>query len=110
MDRRHSPRFGVEVEGIIRSESRDEQTIVISNLSLDGCRFSAPGRRLPAGAPLVIGVGPVAVILASVAWRASAVHGVRFDQPLHPAVLDHIRLFLSKEPALVEELPFEDAA
>jgi hypothetical protein len=28
---------------------------------------------------------------------------VRFDSPLHPVVLDHIRLFLSKEPALVAE-------
>ena len=88
----------------------DEQPIAISNLSLDGCRFSAPGQRLSVGAPLMIGVGPAGAIRASVAWRASAVHGVRFDEPLHPAVLDHIRLFLSKEPALVEELPFEDAA
>jgi hypothetical protein len=31
------------------------------------------------------------------------VHGISFDEPLHPAVLDHIRLFLSREPALIEE-------
>jgi len=28
---------------------------------------------------------------------------VRFVRPLQPAVLDHIRLFVSKEPALVAE-------
>jgi len=28
---------------------------------------------------------------------------VSFDQSLHPALLDHIRLFLSTEPAVIEE-------
>lgn len=104
-DRRRAPRYGVEVAGIIRSGTIGEETVAISNLSIDGCRFSAPRRRIAAGTVLTMAVGPVGILHARVAWRVGAVHGVRFDQPLHPAVLDHIRLFLSKHPALIEERP-----
>ena len=103
--RRRGPRYGVDVAGVIRADGGTTHAVVISNLSLDGCRLSAPGRRFAAGALLTISVGPAGVLPARVAWRVGAVHGISFDQPLHPAVLDHIRLFLSREPALVEERP-----
>ncbi len=80
-----------------------EHAVAISNLSLDGCRFTASGRRIAAGTLLALGVGPVGTLHARVAWRVGSVHGISFDQPLHPAVLDYIRLFLSTEPALIEE-------
>jgi len=102
-DRRRAARYGVEVQGIIRGEGGDERSVAISNLSVEGCRLTAPGRRLAAGTVLTIGVGPVGVLQARVAWRVGAVHGISFEQSLHPAVLDHIRLFLSTEPALIEE-------
>lgn len=104
-ERRGTPRYGVEVDGIISSGSGGEDRVAISNLSLDGCRFSAPRRRIATGTVLTMKVGPVGILHARVAWRLGAVHGVSFDQQLHPAVLDHIRLFLSREPALIEERP-----
>jgi PilZ domain-containing protein len=104
-NRRRSPRYGVDVDGVIRGDSGAQHTVAISNLSVDGCRMSASGRRLAAGTALTIGVGPVGRLHARVVWRVGAVHGISFDQPLHPAVLDHIRLFLSTEPALIEERP-----
>jgi hypothetical protein len=103
--RRRSPRYGVEVEGIVRDAGGVSYTVAISSLSLDGCRLNAPGRRMAAGTLLTIGVGPAGQIPARVAWRVGPVHGVSFDQPLHRAVLDHIRMFLSAEPALIEERP-----
>jgi hypothetical protein len=102
-DRRRAARYGVELQGIIRDEGGVERAVPISNLSVDGCRLNVSGRRLAAGTLLAIGVGPVGLLHAHVAWRVGAVHGVSFDQPLHPAVLDHIRLFLSTEPAMIEE-------
>lgn len=104
-NRRRSPRYGVDVDGIIRSGGGAEHAVAIANLSVDGCRFTASGRRMAAGTLLAIGIGPVGLLHARVAWRVGAVHGVSFDQPLHPAVLDHIRLFLSQEPAFIEERP-----
>ena len=102
-NRRRAPRYGVEVDGIIRGADGATQTVAIANLSVDGCRFTAPGRRIAAGTLLTFEVGPAGPLQAQVAWRVGAVHGVSFDEPLHPAVLDHIRLFLSTEPALIEE-------
>ena len=57
---------------------------------------------IPAGTALTMAVGPVGVLHGRVAWRVGPVHGVSFDQSLHPAVLDHILVFLSTEPALIE--------
>jgi PilZ domain-containing protein len=102
-DRRGAPRYGVEVEGIIQPDKGDEDRVTISNLSCDGCRLSAPGRRFPIGTVLTLTVGPIGIVRARVTRRAGASHGVSFDQPLSSAELDHIRLFLSKEPALIEE-------
>jgi hypothetical protein len=102
-DRRRAPRYGVELEGIIRSGLWGDDKVAISSLSIDGCRFASARRRISAGTALTMALGPVGVIHASIAWRVGPIHGVRFDQALHPAVLDHIRLFLSNEPALIEE-------
>ncbi|MBO0749258.1 MAG: hypothetical protein J2O44_02350 [Porphyrobacter sp.] len=102
-EQRRSPRYGVELRGIVRSGSLADDRVIISNLSREGCRFSAPHRRIAGGTRLTIALGPVGILHARVAWRVGPVHGVSFDQPLHPAVLDHMRLFLSSEPALIEE-------
>ena len=102
-DRRGAPRYGVDVEGMIRTGSGDEDRVTISNLSCDGCRLSAPGRRFAVGTVLTMRVGPVGIVRARVTRRVGAMHGISFDEPLQTAVLDHIRLFLSKEPALIEE-------
>lgn len=104
-DRRRTTRLEVNVEGVIRRGNGVEHAVAISNLSLDGCWFTASGRRIPARTRLALSVGPLGLLHARVAWRVGAVHGVSFDQALHPAVLDHIRLFLSTEPALIEERP-----
>ena len=104
-DRRRTPRYEVEVDGLVSAKGGAAYPVAIANLSVEGCRFTASGRRIPAGTLLAIGVGPMGLLHARVAWRIGAVHGVNFDQPLHPAVLDHIRLFLSKQPALIEERP-----
>ena len=98
-----APRYGVEVEGIIRSGRGGGDSVAISNLSIDGCRFSSPRRRISVGTALIMTMGPIGIVHARIVWRAGAVHGVSFDKPLHPAMLDHVRLFLSGEPALIEE-------
>jgi hypothetical protein len=104
-NRRASPRYAVAVEAVIRAPGGSEHKASLSNLSLHGCRCSVLGRRIPAGTRLSIAVGPVTLLHARIAWRVGAVHGISFDEALHPAVLDHIRLFLSTEPALIEERP-----
>jgi hypothetical protein len=103
-DRRRSPRYGVEVEGIIREPDGASHEVTIANLSVHGCRFVS-GRHLGADTALTIRCGPVGFIHARVAWRVGDVHGIAFEQALHPAVLDRIRTYLSQQPALIEQVP-----
>jgi len=102
-DKRGAPRYGVDVEGTIRRAGGAEDRVTISNLSRDGCRLTAPGKRFAIGTVLEIAIGPIGIVSARVTRRAGASHGVSFHQPLPKAEFDHIRLFISKEPGLVAE-------
>ena len=101
-ERRGEPRYIVIVEGGLRNASGSAQPVEIFNLSASGCRFRST-RQLAEGDFLTLKVGPVGALDAKVVWREDDNHGVQFEQPLHPAVLDHVRLFLSENPALYVE-------
>ena len=93
-----SPRTEVE-----RSEARHEVTIVgrvhghggsrevtIFDLSSHGCRVE--DRALPKpGSHITIKIGSIGPIGAIVRWRRDAVTGLKFEYPLYPAILQHIR-------------------
>ena len=101
-ENRRDPRYSVTINASFGNEAVDGSAIRVTNLSARGCRFSSV-RRLDKGSAIVLAFGEAAVLDAKVRWRVGGAHGVRFSVPLHPVVLDHIRLFLSKEPALVAE-------
>ena len=101
-ENRRDPRYNVAV-GASYWNGGDGRTMVkVSNVSARGCRF-ASDRLLETGSPIVVSFGNAATVDAKVRWRVGKMHGVRFAEPLHPTVLDHIRLFLSEEPALYAE-------
>ena len=105
-ENRRDPRYSVTVEASFGNEAVAGSAVRVTNVSSRGCRFSSV-RRLDKGSPIMLAFGEAAVLDATVRWRVGGAHGVRFEAPLHPVVLDHIRLFLSKEPALVaERAPF----
>ena len=103
-EKRREPRYTVRLEAQVRNGSGSARAVRVTNLSRQGCRFELCEIRLGQGSFLTITVGPVGFLDAHVQWRDGDWHGIRFDQPLHPAVLDHLRLFLSQEPALVADL------
>lgn len=104
MEREHrrDPRYSVTVDASFGNEAVNGSAVRVTNVSARGCRFASV-RRLDKGSRIVLAFGKAAVLDAKVRWRVGGAHGVRFEAPLHPAVLDHIRLFLSEEPALVAE-------
>ena len=101
-EHRRDPRSNVTVDASFGDDTAAGTAVRVSNVSARGCRFASM-RRLDKGSPIVLAFGEAAVIDAKVRWRIGGSHGVRFEAPLHPVVLDHIRLFLSKEPATVAE-------
>jgi len=100
-EHRRDPRYNVEVGASFRNGSATRNLVKVSNISMRGCRFSS-AHALERGAPIVLTFGGVALD-AKVRWRVGKTHGVRFVEPLHSAVLDHIRLFLSETPAFSAE-------
>jgi hypothetical protein len=108
-DKRREARYFVDLAASFRNASGASRAIKVRNLSARGCRF-ATSRRMGVGDYLTITIGNLGFIDAQVKWRSGNVHGVRFAQPLHPAVLDHLRLFLSAMPALLAEGEEEQVA
>lgn len=100
---RREPRYNIAVEASVRDGSDNHQPVRVTNLSAAGCRFVSSDRRLRMRTLVSLSFGRAGVVDAKVRWRVGDMHGVRFDRPLQPAVLDHIRLFLSEKPALVAE-------
>lgn len=100
---RREPRYNIAVEASVRDGSDSHQPVSVTNLSAAGCRFVSPDLRLRMRTLVSLSFGRAGVVDAKVRWRVGDVHGVRFDRPLQPAVLDHIRMFLSEKPALVAE-------
>jgi hypothetical protein len=101
-EHRRDPRYNVAV-GASYSNGADGRSLVkVTNVSARGCRFVSE-RRLEPRAAIVVSFGRAATLDAKVRWRVGKVHGIRFAEALDQAALDHIRLFLSEEPALVAE-------
>jgi hypothetical protein len=99
---RRDPRYSVTVDASVGDEAVAGSAVRVTNVSARGCRFSSV-RRIEKGSLIVLAFGEAAVLDAKVRWRVGGAHGVRFEAPLHPVLLDHVRLFLSKEPAFVAE-------
>jgi hypothetical protein len=101
-EHRRDPRYNVAVDASVRSEAIKRSPVRVTNVSAQGCRFSSV-RRLESGSLVTMTFGEVYTLDATVRWRFGGSHGLRFEQPLHSIVLDHIRLFMSEEPAFVAE-------
>ncbi|HYC80219.1 MAG TPA: PilZ domain-containing protein [Croceibacterium sp.] len=103
-EKRRDARYGVDVDARVRNGMGAPRPVKVTNLSVSGCRFAALGNGIGVDAFVTITFGRLGFLDARVKWRAGEMHGIRFEQSLHPAVLDHIRYFLSQEAAFVEEV------
>lgn len=86
--RRAGDRKTVRLVASVRERCSTAHHAVISDLSRTGCQVS--NIFLRANHPVWVRFGSLAPIESRVVWARSDVAGVRFEQPLHPAVLDHI--------------------
>ncbi len=102
-EKRREDRYSVVLDARIRNGSGVVHEAMVSDLSRTGCRITSPRRRLGPNSFLTITVAGVGFLDARVQWRDGNEHGIRFDRPLHQAVLDHIRHYLSREPAYLAD-------
>ena len=109
-EKRQDERYKVGLAARLSDDAAHARAVTVTNVSTRGCRFNLSEHPLEAGMALTMAFGRVGSIDARVKWRAGRSYGVRFDQPLPSVKLDHIRLFLSEEPALVAERSSPSAA
>ncbi|WAT18139.1 PilZ domain-containing protein [Aurantiacibacter sp. MUD11] len=83
-------RFDISITGQLRTGT-GKRDVTIVDLSEHGCRIFDRMGYLQQGLAVTIRIGPVGPIDASVRWQDQPYAGIRFDNPLYPAVLDHIR-------------------
>jgi len=86
--RREGDRARVMMTASIRERGSTAHNAVINDLSRQGCQVS--NIFLRAGTPVWVKFGQLAAIEGRVMWARGDQSGVRFNQALHPAVLDHV--------------------
>lgn len=98
-EKRRDPRHAVVVGACIRNGTGAPRTVAVTDLSRRGCRIRVPGSGFGIDAFVTITVAGLGFLGARVKWRKADLHGICFEEPLHPAVLDHIRHVLGLPPS-----------
>jgi len=86
-DRRRERRLSVEIAGTLHVENEPALLVFISQISSNGCRFSASGLRLKAGQPVRLDIGQIGPLEAITRWVDDDCAGVELAVALDPAVL-----------------------
>ena len=89
MDKRAAFRFPADVEVQCRSCDRSWGTRLV-NISTTGCMIACPEDSLPHQALLRLRVKGLTAIDGEIVWQHRNHAGIRFKNPLHPAVMEHL--------------------
>ena len=87
---RDTERFDISIVGTLRTGT-GKREVTIVDLSEQGCRIFDRLGYLSPNLSVTIKIGPVGPIDATVRWQEQPYAGIRFNNPLYPAVLEHIR-------------------
>lgn len=89
-EQRREERHVVQIAGRYRLRHRTTRDIWIKDVSEYGCRFFDRFSVLEPGSEVLVRIGNIGPIETQIRWRRGNSVGGRFEQPLHPGVLDHI--------------------
>ncbi|RIV89039.1 PilZ domain-containing protein [Aurantiacibacter zhengii] len=90
MGERSVERHDISIMGTLRTGT-GKREVTIVDLSERGCRILDRMGFLSPDLGVTIKIGPVGPVDATVRWQDRPYAGIRFNNPLYPAVLDHIR-------------------
>lgn len=85
VERRRARRSPVSLDGSVRERSRSALPARIADLSAHGCRIESLTLAL-AGNQLWVRLPGLESVIGTVAWSDFTSAGIKFNQPLHPAV------------------------
>lgn len=82
-------RIATNLRADVRLAGASRIPAVIINLSTTGFYLRCEERLRP-GSQIWVRIGSLAPLMARVIWRDAYCAGCAFDQPLHPAILNHL--------------------
>jgi hypothetical protein len=89
-DERREPRHTVSMQGRYRYGSGLARDVVVTDLSVAGCKIEDRFNNLRPGSIISIRIGNIGPLTGAVMWLDNATAGIRFESPIHASVLDHM--------------------
>ena len=88
---RKETRHPVDIEGRYRTGNGIAYDVIVNDLSQHGCRIFDRFSNLVIGKQISIRIGSIGPLFAEVRWREGQIVGIKFNEPLHPSVFNHMR-------------------
>jgi PilZ domain len=101
--RRKEDRNPITMNAVYRA-GIDRRNIALWDLSSRGCRIFVSHLTMRVGQRIVIRPEGMEALDATIRWAGEEFAGVEFDQPLHPAVVDHLCRLHPDESRIAMEL------
>ncbi len=99
LETRRQSRRDVQVAGRYRAGLGVNKDIWIKDVTAEGCRMFDKYSTLQPGRQISVKIGNIGPIAAEVRWREQNTVGIRFEQPLHSAVLEHVVQYMDEQEA-----------
>lgn len=90
VDERSEDRFPIKLSGSCRDRRGRRSSAEISELSMHGCKVRTSPILFEKDATLWVRLGPRGGLEAAIKWHRGDLAGLRWINPLHPAILEHI--------------------
>ena len=98
-ERRRSARTRTRIRAVASTSKGLRHRVVISDLSVSGCAIVSAGHPLAPGAAYGLKIDGLETLGSTAAWSDGHAAGLEFENPLHPAVSDHVA---ARHPAEAE--------
>lgn len=89
-ERRQADRQRMRMNVRCRIAPGQSPEVWLTEISITGCQIGVREGLLAAGRYVVIKAGGLEGLPGTVRWVLGEAAGIEFEQPLHPAVLDHL--------------------
>ena len=89
-ERRRAPRKATQIGGVAKTSQGARHALAITDLSVTGCAVHATIHPLKPGSAYGLKISGLETLGSTAAWSDGKSAGLLFENPLHPAVADHL--------------------
>jgi hypothetical protein len=104
-EQRGATRFGVVMPARCKSPPGRVERVVVTDLSVTGCRVESASLNLCEGEEIIVRVNGLEGLGGKVRWAGRNAAGIVFDRPLYQPVVEHLHRNHAEFLADVEPAP-----